>query len=135
MEQKIRAIAIVERGNEVLLVKRKKEADPSIGGYVFMGTKVEAGETPEQALKNEYIKNTGIEIIVGNLIAEKLSKYKRTMWYEAQPSNKEQKPIAITDLEDACYVLKLGILTYITDPSSLKGIPKEVALKLKIIKP
>jgi len=130
MVEKIRAIAIVERNdNEILLVKR--DVDPLVVGYVLMGTKVEFGKNPEKTLMKKYKENTGIEIIIEDLIVEKLAKNRRTMWYKARPSNVEQKPIA-KDLVDARYVPKSGIFRYITDMSSLKGMPLKVADELGI---
>ena len=135
MGQKIRAIAVVERNNdsEVLLVKRNDTH--SVRGYVLLGTKVEADRTPEQMLMNEYEKSTGIKIIIENLIAEKSSKYKRTMWYKAHPLYEEQKPMAALNLVFARYVPISDILTYITDRSILEGLPPEVVAVLKLIKP
>ena len=60
MEQQpiVAAVAIVCRGSEVLLVKRKNEPDAGLWG--FPGGRVELGETCHQCATRELLEETGV---------------------------------------------------------------------------
>ena len=64
--------AIVERNGAVFAARRN--ADRSAGGlWEFPGGKVEAGESPEVALRRELQEELGVDISVGLLVDRSLS--------------------------------------------------------------
>ena len=61
--------AVIERGGEVLVCKRKA-GGPFGGRWEFPGGKVEPGETPEAALAREIREELGLEIAVGEPVGD-----------------------------------------------------------------
>jgi len=59
--------AVVFKGNTVLLVRRGKE--PAYGEWSLPGGLAELGETLEQALRREILEETGIRVLVKDLVA------------------------------------------------------------------
>lgn len=59
--------AVVLKQDLVLLVRRGKE--PAYGEWSLPGGLVELGETLEQALSRELLEETGVRVVVGDLIA------------------------------------------------------------------
>src|ERR1035437_9976151 len=62
--KRIRAVAILIRGDEVLLIHRKNEKEY----FVFPGGGVEEGETIEQAVIREMLEETTMEIKINKLL-------------------------------------------------------------------
>lgn len=54
------AIALIERGDELLICRRRPD-QPHAGKWEFPGGKVEAEETPSEALSRELREELGIE--------------------------------------------------------------------------
>ncbi|MGP9537247.1 (deoxy)nucleoside triphosphate pyrophosphohydrolase [Brachybacterium sp. AOP43-C2-M15] len=64
--------AIVERNGTVFAARRN--ADRSAGGlWEFPGGKVEAGETPEAALRREIQEELNVDVAVGSFVDRSLS--------------------------------------------------------------
>jgi len=59
--------AIVFRGAEVLLIRRGRE--PALGKWSLPGGLVELGESLEEAVRREVLEETGLEVLVGGLVA------------------------------------------------------------------
>lgn len=57
---------IVRHGGRLLLVKRGRE--PARGTWSVPGGRVEAGETDEQATAREVLEETGLRVVVGELV-------------------------------------------------------------------
>lgn len=68
------AIGIVKKGDKFLVGKVKTSNLEEYGGikYIFPGGYVEAGETPEQAVKRELYGKTGIQIESAKLISQRM---------------------------------------------------------------
>ena len=67
--------ALILRGKEVFICQRK--AGTAMGlQWEFPGGKIEAGETPEQALRRELEEELGIEAKIGPYIAEVQHNYR-----------------------------------------------------------
>jgi 8-oxo-dGTP diphosphatase len=60
------AAGIVLQDGKVL-VARRRESDHLGGLWEFPGGKIEAGETPEEALRRELVEELGVEVRVGPL--------------------------------------------------------------------
>ncbi len=61
--------AVIRNSNGQILIARRPNTHPVAGGlWEFPGGKIEAGETPEKALRREIKEELGIEIDVKNLI-------------------------------------------------------------------
>lgn len=63
----VRVVAAVIRDNDRIFATARGYGDLK-GGWEFPGGKIEAGETPEAALKREIMEELDIEISVGPLI-------------------------------------------------------------------
>jgi len=63
----VRVVAAVIRDNDKILATARGYGDLK-GGWEFPGGKIEAGETPEAALKREIMEELDVEIAVGELI-------------------------------------------------------------------
>lgn len=59
--------AIVFRGAEVLLIRRGSE--PALGKWSLPGGLVELGEALDAAVRREVLEETGLEVLVGGLVA------------------------------------------------------------------
>jgi len=64
MKMKIRAVAVLIKGDEVLLIHRKNEKEY----FVFPGGGVEDGETVEQAVIREMQEETTIDVKINKLL-------------------------------------------------------------------
>lgn len=62
------AAALILRGDQVLICQRKAGSPMGLK-WEFPGGKIEAGETPEQALRRELDEELGIQAEVGTRIA------------------------------------------------------------------
>lgn len=71
----ISVAGIVVVDNLVFIAKRINVGDMG-NRWEFPGGKVDAGETPEQALKREYFEEFGAEVIVKKQICESCFKHK-----------------------------------------------------------
>jgi mutator protein MutT len=61
----VAALAIIRRGDELLLVRRHPQHPHAFGGMWDMpGGRLEAGETPEQALLREIDEETSLQVRV-----------------------------------------------------------------------
>ena len=68
------AAAVIRDGKRVLIAKRSAEgAFPSM--WEFPGGKIEAGESPEEALARELLEELGIQVRVGRIYDVILHRY------------------------------------------------------------
>jgi 8-oxo-dGTP diphosphatase len=68
------AAALENNQGQVLIAKRKE--GKGLGGYwEFPGGKIEAGETPEEALQRELMEEMGVEVQVSDYLGESVYDY------------------------------------------------------------
>lgn len=97
--------AVIQTGERFLLARRS--VHKTMGGkWEFPGGKVEAGESPQAALKREIREEFGVDIIVGELICKKCHRYPdviiRLSAYYATTKDKIEKS---TDHDQLVWVL------------------------------
>lgn len=63
------AAALIVRGEEVLVCQRRPD-QPMALKWEFPGGKIEAGESPEEALKRELDEELGIDAVIGPRITQ-----------------------------------------------------------------
>jgi 8-oxo-dGTP diphosphatase len=63
------AAALILRGEEVLVCQRRPD-QPMALKWEFPGGKIEAGESPEEALKRELDEELGIDAVIGPRITQ-----------------------------------------------------------------
>lgn len=71
----VRVVAGVARRGDCVLIGRRRHDDVLGGVWEFPGGKVEAGESPEQALIREFLEEFGAEIRVKNYIGARTHTY------------------------------------------------------------
>lgn len=70
MENKIVVVVkgVLLKDGKALIVKRADDDDIGSGTWEFSGGKIEFGESPEQALKREFLEETGIVVKVEKIL-------------------------------------------------------------------
>jgi mutator protein MutT len=72
------AVAIVRRGDAVLLQQRERE--PFKGRWELPGGKVEPGEAPEQAVRREVVEELGVRVVSALPFAVHEHRYPEGPW-------------------------------------------------------
>ena len=72
--ERVVTAAIIPREDCVLLARRSP-GEKLAGSWEFPGGKVEAGETPEGSLARELLEELGIEVRIGDRVAESSYEY------------------------------------------------------------
>lgn len=67
-QQRIVVSGVLEQDGQYLIVQRAEHETFLPGKYEFPGGKVEFGESAEDALVREFLEETGIEVVVGDVI-------------------------------------------------------------------
>jgi 8-oxo-dGTP diphosphatase len=79
MPKKISVAGVARRGNTVLVMRRLPGG--SVGGlWEFPGGKTDPGESPEDALRREWMEETDLDIKVGDEIARGEFQHKGTIF-------------------------------------------------------
>ena len=73
------AAGIVENEAGEFLLSSRPEGKPYAGYWEFAGGKIEAGETPLQALKREFAEELGIEILSARPWLAKIHRYEHAL--------------------------------------------------------
>ncbi len=102
------AVAVVISEGHVLVGRRAIDARDAAGHAEFPGGMVEAGETPEEAAARECLEETGVVVLIGNVLDVATTGSSRgpieIRFYEARPSEAASGPrhpfrwLPITDL-------------------------------------
>ena len=105
MEPRLAVGAVVLREDgAVLLVRRARP--PAVGSWTLPGGKVEPGETPEQAIAREVLEETGLHVVVGEIL-ETLVLEREGLSYRIVDfaCTGEGDPVAADDVSAARWVL------------------------------
>lgn len=60
--------AVIERGDLVLITRRRPDASLEALKWEFPGGKMEAGESPEKCLRREILEELALDVTVGPLV-------------------------------------------------------------------
>jgi 8-oxo-dGTP diphosphatase len=102
--RRVRVVAaVVRRGGEILVTRRRAEAERG-GQWEFPGGKVEAGESEPAALEREIAEELGCRIEVGPLIVRHTHRYpdlEVELAFHAcrLPGGAEPQPLGVAALE------------------------------------
>lgn len=75
MKKIIRVVAAAIFDQDRVLIARRGPGQSGAGQWEFPGGKIEAAESPEEALKREIHEELALDIRVGNYIAENIHAY------------------------------------------------------------
>ena len=104
-DPKVAVIALVERGHEVLLVKRA--VDPAKGLWSLPGGYMDAGEMPQEALRRELEEEVGLSPRIGGLLDiypmehDSGQRVGIVLAYQARVSRSQEIPFAADDAQEA----------------------------------
>ena len=68
MKKHISVAGILKHNNKILIVRRSNEEEIFPGYYEFPGGSIEIGETPEEALKREYMEEVNLKIKIIDIL-------------------------------------------------------------------
>lgn len=75
---------LIHEGKVLLNLRTEKEVPDAHMKWEFPGGKVDLGETPEEAVKREFLEETGVEIAVGELLPKVWTNYWDYPWGRQQ---------------------------------------------------
>ena len=105
-EQKIVVSGVLEQDGQYLLIRRGAHEEFLPGTYEFPGGKVDFGEGAEDGLVREFQEETGIEVVVGDLIrsfnyiSRKNKRHTVEFVYHVRPKNEGVTDVVLSEDHD-----------------------------------
>lgn len=109
----IEVVAAIIKKNDKYLIARRASHKDDAGKWEFPGGKIEAGETPETALKRELLEELGVNTKIGQFIKSAVCDIGRfIIELKAYEVNLIDGDFSLTDHDEIAWVTVAAMKTY-----------------------